>query len=133
MLSSDIHVFTYKIKFNFLFFRFIGEILNSNDDCIKDIQPYYNLKEQHLNPIPMVENVESQLLSEGYSYVSEVPALSSSYRPSHKKIAAHQYSGIESIGGNSSIGEVLNQYSRTRRCQRRVTHNEKRYHSGTFI
>lgn len=57
-----------------------------------------------------------QLSSEGYSYVTEVPSLPSSHHRHHK--SSHHHSGS---GSNQN---------RTRRTQRRITHNEKRYHSG---
>lgn len=56
--------------------------------------------------------------SEGYSYVNDVPSLQLHHRHS---------SGQKS---SSASHRDHPQPNRTRRTQRRVTHNEKRYHSG---
>lgn len=78
-----------------------------------NIPPYYNLKD----PQKMQQGGGVQLSSEGYSYVTEVPSLPSSHHRHHKS-SSHHHSGS---GSNQN---------RTRRTQRRITHNEKRYHSG---
>lgn len=78
-----------------------------------------------------------QLSSEGYSYVTDVPSLPSHHRHSsshHKSSSSssHHHQGGGSGGGNSGNGGPGHQ-NRVRRTQRRVTHNEKRYHSGRIV
>uniref|UniRef100_T1GIU0 AMP-dependent synthetase/ligase domain-containing protein n=1 Tax=Megaselia scalaris TaxID=36166 RepID=T1GIU0_MEGSC len=102
----------------------IGSNSNVNSDGVEggggssNIPPYYNLKDPQ-----MVQQMQQgggiQLSSEGYSYVTEVPSLPSSHHRHHKS-SSHHHSGS---GSNQN---------RTRRTQRRITHNEKRYHSGRF-
>ncbi|KAL5290225.1 DIP2 family protein [Megaselia abdita] len=81
-----------------------------------NIPPYYNLKDPQLIQ-QMQQGGGVQLSSEGYSYVTEVPSLPSSHHRHHKS-SSHHHSGS---GSNQN---------RTRRTQRRITHNEKRYHSA---
>lgn len=60
--------------------------------------------------------------SEGYSYVDEVPSLQpTQHRSQQPKSTA------------SSAHRDAQQQNRARRAQRRVTHNEKRYHSGIYL
>lgn len=85
---------------------------------------YYNLKKQHSvnSGNGAVGNVVN---SEGYSYVDEVPSLQSSH---------HRHSSSSSQQKTSSSSHRdYQQQNRTRRTQRRITHNEKRYHSGQKI
>lgn len=58
--------------------------------------------------------------SEGYSYVDEVPSLQSTQHRSQQQ-------------KSTSSSHRDQQQNRTRRTQRRVTHNEKRYHSGNLM
>lgn len=63
--------------------------------------------------------------SEGYSYVDEVPSLQSTHR--------HSSSSQQHQKSTSASHRDYQQQNRTKRTQRRVTHNEKRYHSGINI
>lgn len=56
--------------------------------------------------------------SEGYSYVDEVPSL---------QTTQHRQQQPKSTSSSHRDQQAQN---RARRAQRRVTHNEKRYHSG---
>lgn len=62
--------------------------------------------------------------SEGYSYVDEVPSLQSTQ---HRQ--QQQQSQQKSMSSSHRDQQAQN---RARRAQRRVTHNEKRYHSGKW-
>ncbi|XP_037031677.1 disco-interacting protein 2 isoform X5 [Bradysia coprophila] len=76
---------------------------------------YYNLqKQQSTNSAG--GNGGVVVNSEGYSYVNDVPSIQSHHRHSGQK-------------SSSSSHREHQQQNRTRRTQRRVTHNEKRYHS----
>lgn len=79
---------------------------------------YYNLQKQHSTGSSGGGNGGGGVVvnSEGYSYVNDVPSIPSSH---------HRHSGQK-----SSSHREHGQQSRARRTQRRVTHNEKRYHSG---
>lgn len=79
--------------------------------------------------------------SEGYSYVDEVPSLRSSHQSSHHhNHSNHNNKSSSSSNHRGSSGgdhrrdhhhhHHHNQQHRPRRTQRRVTHTEKRYHSG---
>lgn len=83
---------------------------------------YYNLQKQHSTNSGNggSNNVAN---SEGYSYVDDVPSLQSSH---HR----HSTSSSQQKSTSSSSHRDYQQPNRTRRTQRRVTHNEKRYHSG---
>ncbi|XP_055854110.1 disco-interacting protein 2 isoform X12 [Episyrphus balteatus] len=121
---------------------------------VVNMPPYYNLKDQHLQQ--QTGNGGSgnggvQISSEGYSYVTEVPSLPSSHHrhssSHHKSSSSHHHSGSGGGGGGGNNGGSResggggggggssggggggHHQNRTRRTQRRVTHNEKRYHS----
>ncbi|XP_016975857.1 disco-interacting protein 2 isoform X1 [Drosophila rhopaloa] len=126
--------------------------------------PYYNVKDA--NNSSSHGNISSDgviVSSEGYSYVTEVPSLSSSQQRHSKKIDIHQSSSVTTSstphGGHvgapgyenmrpqgGAVGDpgyqntrepsgfqnqqsANNSQHRQRRTQRKVTHNEKRYHS----
>ncbi|XP_037935929.1 disco-interacting protein 2 isoform X2 [Teleopsis dalmanni] len=94
-----------------------------DDKNNKSIPPYYNIKETNAQNIKTVKD-GALVSSEGYSYVTEVPSLPSSHQRhsnAAKKSDYHHPSG--------SQGEPVHQHSRQRRTQRKITHNEKRYHS----
>ncbi|XP_055854104.1 disco-interacting protein 2 isoform X6 [Episyrphus balteatus] len=122
---------------------------------VVNMPPYYNLKDQHLQQ--QTGNGGSgnggvQISSEGYSYVTEVPSLPSSHHrhssSHHKSSSSHHHSGSGGGGGGGNNGGSResggggggggssggggggHHQNRTRRTQRRVTHNEKRYHSA---
>ncbi|XP_054731793.1 disco-interacting protein 2 isoform X1 [Anastrepha obliqua] len=112
----------------------------------KQMPPYYNIKPPQP---PNLKTVKDGALvsSEGYSYVTEVPSLPSSHQrhsnASKKSDGSHHsMSGGGSSGGGGGGGsgnfsgsshversESSHQHSRQRRTQRKITHNEKRYHS----
>lgn len=77
---------------------------------------YYNLQKQQ-STNSGGGNGGVVVNSEGYSYVNDVPAIQSHHRHPGQK-------------SSSSSHRDHQQQNRTRRTQRRVTHNEKRYHSG---
>lgn len=88
------------------------------DDRLGD--GYYNLQKQ---PSTNSGNGGNNVVnSEGYSYVDEVPSLQSSHYQ-HTSSSQHKST-------SSASHREYQQQNRTRRTQRRVTHNEKRYHSG---
>lgn len=84
---------------------------------------YYNLQKQHSTSSGNGGNSNNVVNSEGYSYVNDVPSLQSSH---HR----HSTSSSQQKSTSSSSHRDYQQPNRTRRTQRRVTHNEKRYHSG---
>lgn len=104
---------------------------------------YYNLKNQHLvednypPPLPEINGSEICVTNDGYSYVDEIhtttnkSSRSSSRQPQN---SASQKTGGSSGGGKDGSGSGLYhhyyQNHRARRTQPRITHNEKRYHSG---
>jgi len=127
--------------------------------------PYYNVKDtNNSNSHGNINNDGVIVSSEGYSYVTEVPSLSSSQQRHSKKIDFHQSSSVGTSstpqGANAgapgyenmrpqggAVGDpgyqntrepsgfqnpqsTNNSQHRQRRTQRKVTHNEKRYHSG---
>ncbi|EDX07006.1 GD25718 [Drosophila simulans] len=126
--------------------------------------PYYNVKNANNSTNHGNINNDGVIVSsEGYSYVTEVPSLSSSQQRHSKKIDFHQpaamslsstpqsgnagapgYENMRPQGG--AVGDpgyqntrepsafqnqqsTNNSQHRQRRTQRKVTHNEKRYHS----
>lgn len=110
--------------------------------------PYYNIKTpQPQNPKTVKDG--ALVSSEGYSYVTEVPSLPSSHQrhsnASKKSDGSHHSmregggsSGGGGGGGGSGSGHIersesSHQHSRQRRTQRKITHNEKRYHSGKLF
>lgn len=90
--------------------------------CVGD--GYYNLQKQHSTGSG---NGGVIVNSEGYSYVNDVPSLQSSH---HRHSSS---SGQQKSSSSSHRERDHQQQNRTRRTQRRVTHNEKRYHSGQNI
>ncbi|XP_055385631.1 disco-interacting protein 2 isoform X6 [Condylostylus longicornis] len=108
---------------------------NNGSKDNSNMPPYYNLKDHQgvggggggnggntNNQPPPPPPIQS----EGYSYVyeTELPSLpSSQHRHSHHKSSSSHH-GSGSGGGGGGHGQ-----NRARRTQRRITHNEKRYHS----
>ncbi|XP_036346287.1 disco-interacting protein 2-like [Rhagoletis pomonella] len=112
------------------------------DKCDKPIPPYYNIKTPQQPQNPKTVKDGALVSSEGYSYVTEVPSLPSSHQrhSNASKKSDHSVSGGGSGGGGGGGGgsgsgghiersESSHQHSRQRRTQRKITHNEKRYHS----
>lgn len=116
-------------------------MLKDVDKCDKPMPPYYNIKTpQPQNPKTVKDG--ALVSSEGYSYVTEVPSLPSSHQrhsnASKKSEGSHHSMGSGGGGGGSGSGHIersesSHQHSRQRRTQRKITHNEKRYHSGKLI
>ncbi|XP_055385632.1 disco-interacting protein 2 isoform X7 [Condylostylus longicornis] len=110
---------------------------NNGSKDNSNMPPYYNLKDHQgvggggggnggntNNQPPPPPPIQS----EGYSYVyeTELPSLpSSQHRHSHHKSSSSHH-GSGSGGGGGGHGQ-----NRARRTQRRITHNEKRYHSDS--
>lgn len=106
---------------------------------------YYNLKNQHLvednypPPLPEINGSEICVTNDGYSYVDEIHTTTNkSSARSRQTAAAAVSSQQKTSGGSSSKGDGSGsgfyhyyQNHRARRTQPRITHNEKRYHSGT--
>lgn len=95
---------------------------------------YYNLKNQHLvednlpPPLPEINGSEICVTNDGYSYVDEIHTTTtkSSARSRQQQASAQKSSN----SGSSSGLYHYYQNHRARRTQPRITHNEKRYHSG---
>lgn len=92
------------------------------------VPAYYNLRDRGALPaLPTeIDGIGGITNSEGYSYVDDVPAV-----PLHQRLSTSSGGGH---GGHKSTSSSAHrehsQHNRTRRTQRRVTQNEKRYHSG---
>ena len=97
----------------------------------QNLPPYYNIKDTN-SQNPKTAQDGGLVSSEGYSYVTEVPSLPSSHQrhsnSSSKKADYYNISAANQASEPSSNSN--NQHSRQRRTQRKITHNEKRYHSG---
>lgn len=109
------------VSFSLIFPEVASNTKQSDVSSAKN-PPYYNISEQNLQEKTVSDG--AQLSSEGYSYVTEILPLPLSH-PKHSNIqkkSDHHYSNqVENTG---------HQHNRIRRTQRRITHNEKRYHSG---
>lgn len=83
---------------------------------------YYNLPNPHSTSSGNGGVITN---SEGYSYVDD-------HHPSLQSQHHRHSSGQQKTSSSSNRGSGVDhqQSNRTRRTQRRVTHNEKRYHSG---
>lgn len=88
--------------------------------------PYYNIRETSLENNKTVRD-GALVSSEGYSYVSEVPSLSSSNQRHSNSTKRNDY-----YQPADSQAEPGYENSRVRRTHRKITHNEKRYHSGKY-
>lgn len=89
---------------------------------------YYNLQKNNSG--------NNEALAYSYAYSDEVPSLQSTQNRQQQQLPPQQqqqqsqqqqYSQQKSM---SSAHRDYQQQNRARRTQRRVTHNEKRYHSG---
>ncbi|KRF97799.1 uncharacterized protein Dwil_GK17656, isoform B [Drosophila willistoni] len=147
--------------------KLLQPFLKKHEDVDKaksnPLPPYYNIKDVNNSNSIINTNVNNDgviISSEGYSYVSEVPSLSSSQQRHSKKSDFHNqqasapqsgvggYENMRPQGGamgdpgyqntrepsgfqNQSQAQATgnNSQHRQRRTQRKVTHNEKRYHS----
>ncbi|XP_039963154.1 disco-interacting protein 2 isoform X1 [Bactrocera tryoni] len=113
-----------------------NEVLKDVDKCDKPMPPYYNIKTPQSQNQKTVKD-GALVSSEGYSYVTEVPSLPSSHQrhsnASKKSEGSHHSMGSSGGGGIGSghieRSESSHLHSRQRRTQRKITHNEKRYHS----
>ncbi|XP_046808733.1 disco-interacting protein 2 isoform X2 [Lucilia cuprina] len=85
--------------------------------------PYYNIKDSQSENNKVVRD-GALISNEGYSYVSEVPSLpSSNQRHSNLSTKTDYYQP------DDNEPEHGYENSRVRRTHRKITHNEKRYHS----
>lgn len=104
---------------------------------------YYNLKNQHLvednlpPPLPEINGSDICVTNDGYSYVEEIHTTttkSSARSRQHQASQAQKSSGgsgnNKGDGSSSGLYHHYYQNHRARRTQPRITHNEKRYHSG---
>ncbi|GAB0087700.1 Disco-interacting protein 2 [Sergentomyia squamirostris] len=99
----------------------------------KNAQPgdgYYNLQQREKPPPPIPSSGNSSkggvVSADGYSYVDDVHSIQSGHHHHHHS-SSSSHGHHRSSGGGSSSGHHYQ--NRQRRTQRRVTHNEKRYHS----
>lgn len=99
---------------------------------------YYNLKNQHLvednhpPPLPDLNGSEICVTNDGYSYVDEIHTTTSksSARSRVGQPGGNSSNQKASSGSSSGLYHHYYQNHRVRRTQPRITHNEKRYHSG---
>ncbi|TMW48834.1 hypothetical protein DOY81_006083 [Sarcophaga bullata] len=84
---------------------------------------YYNLKETKVENNKIVCDV-ALISNEGYSYVTEVPSLPSSHQRHSNLSKKSEY--YQPADNDTEPGY---ENSRVRRTHRKITHNEKRYHS----
>lgn len=121
----------------------IGNDSKELDKCDKPMPPYYNIKTPQQPQNPKTVKDGALVSSEGYSYVTEVPSLPSSHQRhsnaskksdgSHHSMSGGGGGGGSGSGGHIERSESSHQHSRQRRTQRKITHNEKRYHSGKYV
>lgn len=102
-----------------LFFKYLAV----DDNASKVLPPYYNIKDTSLENKTVRDG--ALVSSEGYSYVSEVPSLPSSHQRHSNSSRKNEY-----YQPADSQTEPGYENSRVRRTHRKITHNEKRYHSG---
>lgn len=98
--------------------------LATEETASKVPPPYYNLRDSSLDNNKTVRD-GAILSSEGYSYVSEVPSLASSQAKHSNLSKKTDY--YQPVDNQLEPGY---ENSRVRRTHRKITHNEKRYHSG---
>lgn len=119
------------LSFRFFYFALSFHFWNRRIVCVHacvlplnfhPVDGYYNVQKQHSTSSGNGGS-NNVVNSEGYSYVNDVPSLQSSH---HR----HSTSSSQQKSTSSSSHRDYQQPNRTRRTQRRVTHNEKRYHSG---
>lgn len=103
---------------------------------------YYNLKNQHLvednypPPLPEINGSEICVTNDGYSYVDEIhtttnkSSRSSSRQPQNSASQKTSSGSGGKDGSGSGLYHHYYQNHRAKRTQPRITHNEKRYHSG---
>uniref|UniRef100_A0A1B0G3J4 DMAP1-binding domain-containing protein n=1 Tax=Glossina morsitans morsitans TaxID=37546 RepID=A0A1B0G3J4_GLOMM len=97
--------------------------LTEDDKHNKANPPYYNIKEPGAQNIRIMKD-GALVSSEGYSYVTEVPSLPHQRHSSSSTKKSDYYQ--QPADDQSEHGY---ENSRMRRTHRKITHNEKRYHS----
>ncbi|XP_073840161.1 disco-interacting protein 2 isoform X2 [Musca autumnalis] len=103
---------------------FLTKINEAADETPSNaMPPYYNIKETGVENNKTVRD-GALVSSEGYSYVSEVPSLPSSHQRHSNSSRKNEY-----YQPADSQPEPGYENSRVRRTHRKITHNEKRYHS----
>lgn len=112
---------------NFITFVNLSHVIIAEEKPNKSSPPYYNLKETNLENNKVVRD-GALISNEGYSYVSEVPSLPSSHQRHSNISKKSDYCQPE-----ENEAEHGYENSRVRRTHRKITHNEKRYHSGKLV
>ncbi|XP_058987472.1 disco-interacting protein 2 isoform X2 [Musca domestica] len=103
---------------------FLTKAIEAPEETLNNaMPPYYNIRETSLENNKTVRD-GALVSSEGYSYVSEVPSLSSSNQRHSNSTKRDDY-----YQPADSQAEPGYENSRVRRTHRKITHNEKRYHS----
>lgn len=91
---------------------------------------YYNLQQKTNSGNSGANNVtNSEALAYSYAYSDEVPSLQSTQNRQQQQLPPQQPAPPQQQKSMSSAHRDYQQQNRARRTQRRVTHNEKRYHS----
>lgn len=109
-----------------LLFQAKASSLTEDDKHNKANPPYYNIKEPGAQNIRIMKD-GALVSSEGYSYVTEVPSLPHQRHSSSSTKKSDYYQ--QPADDQSEHGY---ENSRMRRTHRKITHNEKRYHSGIY-